>query len=119
MPRRLLIVAFTGILIAMIGLDAAAWLQGDPLLAAQRLWPDPWVKAGGMDAVFALATIYIWIAIREGRAGSRVLWLCLIAATGTIATSAYILIQLLLLEPSQPVSSLFLRTDSRVPMPPR
>jgi Protein of unknown function (DUF1475) len=104
--RNALIVVFGTLLLTMIVLDVNALLRQGFLIAAAELWPNPWVKAAGVDAVFAFLTIYLWVLCRERTAASKVFWLCFIAATGSIATSTYVLLQLCRLSPQAQLRSL-------------
>lgn len=67
---------------------------------------NPWAVATLYDAYSGFTLFWIWAAWRERTWGARVLWFVLIMGLGNIATSLYVLIQLLRLAPNQPASAI-------------
>ena len=100
------------ILLAMIGLTAAAGSERNLFEAGGALWPDPWFRATLADAYFGFLIAYCWIASRERTAVRRALWFGLVMTLGTIAVSAYLLIQLHRLPPGAPVEALLRRAPA-------
>jgi len=76
-------------------------------------WPsyaaNPWAIATLYDAYFGFLTFYIWVAYKENRMGSRILWFLLIIGLGNIAISLYMLIQLSRLPHDEPVENVLWR----------
>ena len=78
-------------------------------------WPgyaaNPWAVATLWDVYFGFLTFYLWVIYKERESGARILWFLLIMGLGNIATSLYILIQLLRLrQDEQPETILWSRT---------
>lgn len=103
-------VLFVGIVAAMLALTTVASLDRGVTAAATTLWPDWWFRATLADAYFGFITVYAWIAYKERSATARGLWLALVLCFGTMATSAYVLIQLAKLKPGEPIERLLLRS---------
>jgi hypothetical protein len=79
-------------------------------------WPDyaanPWAVATLWDVYFGFLTFYLWVIYKERKIGARILWFLLIMGLGNIATSLYILIQLLRLRrDEQPETILWSRSQ--------
>jgi hypothetical protein len=70
---------------------------------------NPWAVATLYDAYFGFLAFWLWVAWRERSVGVRILWFVLIALLGNIAMSLYVLIQIFMLKPDEPVESLFQR----------
>ena len=56
-------------------------------------WPsyaaNPWAIATLYDAYFGFVTFYVWVAYKERKTWSRILWFLLIMGLGNIATPAF------------------------------
>lgn len=102
------IVSWT-ILLGMAGLTAAASVEQGLFEAGALLWPDAWFRATLADAYFGFVIAYCWIFYKEASPGRRALWFVLVMTLGTIAVSAYLLIQLYRLPPGSSVEALLLR----------
>jgi hypothetical protein len=76
-------------------------------------WPgyaaNPWAIATLYDAYFGFLTFYVWVAYKERRMGPRIVWFVLIMGLGNIATSLYVLIQLVRLRPEEPAETILWR----------
>ena len=76
-------------------------------------WPsyasNPWAIATLYDAYFGFVTFYVWVAYKERKTWSRILWFLLIMGLGNIAMSVYVLVRLFRLPAGAPVESLLLR----------
>jgi len=68
-----------------------------------------WAWATLYDAYFGFLTFFCWVAWRERSLGIKVLWFVLIMALGNIAMAFYVLLQLIVLKPGEPVGTLFQR----------
>jgi len=73
-------------------------------------WPsyaaNPWAIATLYDAYFGFVTFYVWVAYKERKTWSRILWFLLIMGLGNIAMSLYVLIQLMRLRRDEPVETM-------------
>ena len=76
-------------------------------------WPsyaaNPWAVATLYDAYFGFLTFYVWVAYKERKMLSRILWFLLIMGLGNIAMSLYVLIQLLRLRRDDPAEAVLWR----------
>lgn len=110
----LLKLLFVMILICMLWLTGVASLDRGVFTAGSELWTDPWFRVTLFDAYFSFLIIYLWLAYRERDLISRLLWLLLFLALGSIAASLYILIQLFRVESKESPATLLLprREDS-------
>ena len=72
----------------------------------------PWMRATLWDFYANVLAIFCWIAYKERSAGLKVLWLLLLVTLGSIATSAYILIQLFRLKPGETVKDLLVKQNN-------
>ena len=111
--RLLLKLLFGGIFVWMTVLTIRTSLSA----SLWEAWPgyaaNPWAVATLYDAYFGFITFYVWVLYKEPRLGPRVLWFLLIMGLGNIATSMYVLIQLLRLKPEEPVESILRRAPER------
>jgi hypothetical protein len=67
----------------------------------------PWMRATLWDFYANVAVIFIWVAYKENSTLIRVLWLILLLTLGSIASCAYVLIQLFRLKPGEGLKELF------------
>lgn len=70
---------------------------------------NPWAVATLYDAYSGFLIFFCYVAWRERSWGARLLWLVLILGLGNIATSFYLLLQLLRLGPEEPASAILSR----------
>ncbi|MEM8959999.1 MAG: DUF1475 domain-containing protein [Acidobacteriota bacterium] len=92
--RRLLILVYVLIFLAMLGITIRASLDRDVFTAAAEVWADPWGKALFADAYFAFFTVWLWMAYRERSWWSRLAWLVAVLTTGNFAIAVYALMAL-------------------------
>ena len=104
--RLPLVIVFSGIFLAMLYITVKASLQ----ISIWEVWDsyaaNPWAVATLYDAYAGFSIFWIWVAWRERGWGARLLWFVLIMSLGNIASSLYLLIQLLQLQPGQPASAI-------------
>ncbi len=93
-----LVVLFGCILIAMLVVTTVASLDRSILAVGSELTSDPWFLATLFDAYFGFLTFYVWVAYKEPGMFRKTLWFVLIMASGNIAMSLYMLIQLVPME---------------------
>jgi len=76
-------------------------------------WPKlaqiPWMSATIKDFYTNTFVLFLWIAYKERSMAMRILWLFLIVGLGSIAVTAYVLIQLFALNPGEPAEQILLR----------
>jgi len=107
--RAFLIALFAAIFVVMIGVTLWATSRSslmDPAVRA-AFNAQPWAIATLFDAYCGFITFFVWVAYRERGVGIKTLWLVLILLLGNIAMSLYVLLQLFLRKPGEPLSSLF------------
>ena len=79
-------------------------------------WPsytaNPWAVATLYDAYFGFLTFYVWVAYKEPKMWSRIVWFLLIMGLGNIAMSLYVLIQLQRLRQEEPAEAVLWRQPS-------
>lgn len=68
----------------------------------------PWMKATLVDFYVNTVVIFVWMAFRGKGWTIRILWLVLFVFLGSIATTFYVLVQLLKLKKDEPVINAFL-----------
>lgn len=68
-------------------------------------WPTliaiPWMQATLIDFYINIAVIFLWVAYKERTLVAKVLWLILLIATGSMAATAYVFLQLHRLKPGE------------------
>ena len=100
---------FGGVLITMLCVTGWASALLPLWRTPHELVLHPWFVATLVDCYFGFLTFYLWVAYRETRWLSRVLWLLGILALGNIAMSAYMLLALWRLPVNAPIDRLLLR----------
>jgi len=99
--RNFLIILFGAIFLWMIVMTTLTSLEMPIWDAFATFGDHPWAVATLWDAYFGFLTFYVWVAWRETRLASRLLWFVLILLLGNITMSLYVLIQLFRLAPGQ------------------
>jgi len=108
-PLLILKALFGIIFVFMVGMTAAASLKSNLFEAIPAMFEHPWTVAALWDAYFGFLTFYVWVAYKETRTWTRILWFILIMALGNIAMSFYVLWQLFRLPKDASVEALLLR----------
>lgn len=67
----------------------------------------PWMRATLWDFYANVTVIFIWVCYKEKSIALKVLWLILLVTLGSIASCAFVLIQLFRLKPGEGVKELF------------
>lgn len=70
----------------------------------------PWMKATLIDFYINTIVIFIWICYRETSIIIKIIWLAALILLGSMAATAYVLIQLFRLSPSESARNAFLIT---------
>jgi hypothetical protein len=61
----------------------------------------PWMRATLIDFYINIAVIFLWVVYKERTLGARLIWLVLLLTTGSMAATAYVVIQLHRLKPGE------------------
>lgn len=111
-PTLLLIlkILFGAIFVFMAGMTTMVSLKSNLFEALPGMLKHPWTVATLWDAYLSFLTFYVWVAYKESRSWTRILWFVLIMGLGSIAISFYMLLQLIRLPKDAPVEALLLRT---------
>ncbi|WP_114937512.1 DUF1475 family protein [Mucilaginibacter endophyticus] len=67
----------------------------------------PWMRATLWDFYANVTVIFVWVCYKENRVLTSLLWLLLLFCLGSIASCAYVLIQLFKLEPGEGLKEFF------------
>jgi len=67
----------------------------------------PWMRATLWDFYANVTAIFLWICYKEKSILHSIIWLILLVALGSIATCAYVLIQLFKLKPGEGLKEFF------------
>ena len=71
----------------------------------------PWMRATLWDFYANVAVISLWVCYKEQSIVFSIIWLILLVALGSIATCAYVLIQLFRLKPNEGLKELFIKQN--------
>ena len=67
----------------------------------------PWMRATLWDFYANVTVIFLWVCYKENSIALRILWLILLVTLGSIASCAYVLIQLFRLKRGQGLKEFF------------
>jgi len=67
----------------------------------------PWMRATLWDFYTNVTVIFVWICYKENKLYLKIIWLILLVTLGSIASCAYVLIQLFKLKPGEGLKELF------------
>jgi len=67
----------------------------------------PWMRATLWDFYTNVAVIFVWICYKENKLYLKIIWLILLVTLGSIASCAYVLMQLFKLKPGEGLKELF------------
>jgi hypothetical protein len=67
----------------------------------------PWMRATLWDFYTNVAVIYLWLCYKEKGILLKIIWLILLVTLGSIASCAYVLIQLFSLKPNDGLKEFF------------
>lgn len=71
----------------------------------------PWMRATLWDFYANVTVIFLWVAYKENSIAARIIWLILLVALGSIASCAYVLLQLYRLKPGEGLPEFFGRRN--------
>ena len=67
----------------------------------------PWMRATLWDFYANVTVIFVWLCYKESKLYLKIIWLIILVALGSIASCAYMLIQLFKLKPGEGLPELF------------
>lgn len=67
----------------------------------------PWMRATLWDFYANVSVIYLWVCYKEKSIVSKIIWLILLVLLGSIASTAFVLIQLFRLKSNEGLKELF------------
>ena len=67
----------------------------------------PWMRATLWDFYANVTVIFVWLCYKENKLYLKLIWLILLVTLGSIASCAYVLIQLFKLKPGEGLPELF------------
>ena len=70
-----------------------------------------WMRATLWDFYANVTVIFVWLCYKESKLYLKIIWLILLVTLGSIASCAYILIQLFKLKPGEGTKELFGRKN--------
>lgn len=100
-------ILFSGIFIFMCYEVISTSLESNLADNWEFLGSIPWMRATLYDFYANVLLIFIWICYKEKFLILKILWLTLLVCLGSIATSAYVLIQLFKLKKGDGLRQLF------------
>lgn len=105
----LLKLLFGGIPIAMIYVTVVTSMQSSLIKDWNFLGSIPWMRATLFDFYFNITILSSWMFYKEKSWGPRLFWLVLFVVLGSIATSFYVWLQLMRLQPGDSAASVLVR----------
>ena len=102
---------FAGIFVFMVVLTIRTSLESNLIAVLPGMLNHPWTIATLWDAYFGFLTFYVWVAYKETRLSSRIIWFFLIMGLGNMAMSLYVLVELFRLPDQASFESLLIRRN--------
>ncbi|WP_159467515.1 DUF1475 family protein [Dyadobacter sp. 3J3] len=102
-------IIFTILLAWMIYVVISTSLASNLFTEWDFLGSIPWMRATLWDFYTNAFIIYLWIFYKESSVFLKIVWLLLMFFLGSIASCAYILVELFRLKPSEGLSDLFVK----------
>ena len=87
-------------------------IQSNLIAEWSNLAQIPWMTATLKDFYANTLVIFLWIAYKEQGMLARIVWLLLIVGLGSIAVTAYVLLQLFKLKPGESTEKILLRVPA-------
>lgn len=106
--KNLFLALFTLLFIYIVYTVIDTSLQSNLFKEWDFLASIPWMKATLVDFYINTVIIFVWMAFREKLWSVRIAWLIPFVLLGSIATTLYVIIQLIKLEKDEPVINAFL-----------
>jgi len=100
-------VIFSGLLVWMSYVVISTSLHSNLFEQWNFLGGIPWMRATLWDFYANVTVIFVWVYYKEKSIGLKILWLLLLVCLGSIASCAYVLIQLFRLKPGEGLREFF------------
>lgn len=100
-------ILFTGLLAFMCYEVISTSLESNLFKEWDFLGSIPWMRATLWDFYVNVLVIFIWVCYKEKSIALKIIWLILLVCLGSIATCAYLLIQLFRLKKDDSLKELF------------
>lgn len=100
-------ILFSAVLIWMCYVVISTSLESSLFKEWDFLGAIPWMRATLWDFYANVLVIFVWICYKEKTISSKIIWLLLLVALGSIASCIYMLIQLFRLSPGEGLKELF------------
>ncbi|MGZ3943877.1 MAG: DUF1475 family protein [Mucilaginibacter sp.] len=100
-------VIFSVLLVWMSYVVISTSLQSNLFKEWDALGGIPWMRATLWDFYANVTVIFVWVCFKEKSIALKILWLILLVCLGSIASCAYVLIQLFRLKPGEGLKELF------------
>ena len=101
-----------GLCCYMIYVVVSTSIESNLIAEWSNLGRIPWMAATLKDFYTNTLVIFLWIAYKERSMLARIVWLLLIVGLGSIAVTAYVLLQLFRLKPGDSAEKILLRTPA-------
>ncbi len=103
--RHNLVTLMVGFCVCVLAFTVRASLERS-LFNNASLMQDVWFQVTLLDAYLGFFIFYVWVAWKEQTVLSRVVWFVLIMAFGNMATSLYVVVQIIPHPKTRPVSEI-------------
>ncbi|MGZ3891538.1 MAG: DUF1475 family protein [Mucilaginibacter sp.] len=100
-------VIFSVLLVWMCYVVISTSLQSNLFKEWDALGGIPWMRATLWDFYANVTVIFVWVCFKEKSIALKILWLILLVCLGSIASCAYVLIQLFRLKPGEGLKEFF------------
>ncbi len=104
-------VLFSILLVWMCYIVISTSLQSNLFKEWDALGAIPWMRATLWDFYANVTVIFVWVCYKEKSIALKILWLILLVCLGSIASCAYVLIQLFRLKPGEGLKEFFSRQN--------
>ena len=104
-------IIFSGIFIFMTYKVIATSLESNLFTEWNFLASIPWMRATLWDFYANVFVIYCWVLYKEKSVFSKIMWLVLLFCLGSIASCAYVLLQLFKLKERETLKDLFIKQN--------
>ncbi len=112
MTVTLLKILFAVMCVTMTIIVIKTFMVSDLFVTCGRMWRDePWFKTTIYDFYFNITILSCWTYYKEKYKAVALLWIVGFVCLGSIATSLYVLLQLLALKPGEPFSKALLKNS--------
>ncbi|HVS91126.1 MAG TPA: DUF1475 family protein [Mucilaginibacter sp.] len=100
-------VIFSVLFVWMCYVVISTSLQSNLFREWNSLGAIPWMRATLWDFYTNVLVIFVWVCYKEKSLLLKILWLLLLVCLGSIASCAFVLIQLFRLKPGEGLKELF------------